>query len=253
MATNGGKGRMRIVASFGVLLVLATAFYGSYKYIRTQHRKHYHPLETQELLPGVFTIRDEYVNAWFIKTNCGLVAMDTAMNAGTINREMAKLNLHPDDVKAVFLSHSDAEHAGELKVFPNAKVYMAREEVQIVDGSRYRIPIILMKNKISVPYITLEDGQEVDVCGVKIKCILTPGHTLGSMSYVVNGTMLFGGDTLNMKNGRIEVLDKGFVNMDVDRMVKSITRLSKLTGMQYVFTLHFGYADFQKAFADWRE
>jgi hydroxyacylglutathione hydrolase len=251
MARSGVKHIMRIGVTLGVLMIMAITFYGSYKYIRTQHRKYYRPLETAEVLPGVFTIRDDYVNAWFIKTDCGLVAMDTAMNASIIRREMAKLKLHLNDVKAVFLSHSDAEHAGELKVFPNAKVFLSREEVQMVDGSTYRIPLILMKNSISLPYSTLMDGEEINVCGVKISCILTPGHTLGSMSYIVNDTMLFGGDTLNMKNGKIEVLDKGFVNMDVNQMIKSITKLSELTGIQYVFTLHFGYANFQKAFANW--
>jgi hydroxyacylglutathione hydrolase len=253
MTASLGKSKVRIAVTLGVVLVLTIAFYGSYKYIRTQHRKHYIPLETGEVFPGIFAIKDDYVNAWFIKSDCGLVAMDTAMNADVIKREMAKLKLDPGDVKAVFLSHSDGEHAGELKIFPNAQVYMAREEVKVVDGSTYRIPIILMKNKITVPYTTVTDGQEMKVCGVKIKCILTPGHTLGSMSYVVNDTMLFGGDTLNMKNGVVEVLDKGFVNMDVDQMGRSITRLSKLKGIEYVFTLHFGYSDFKKAFGNWKE
>jgi hydroxyacylglutathione hydrolase len=253
MATNNGRGKKRLLIALGVPVALAIIFYGTYKYVRTQHRTHYHPLATQEVFPGVYTIRDDYVNAWFIMSECGLVAMDTAMNAETIRHEMAKLNLRPEEVKAVFLSHSDAEHAGELKVFPNATVYMARAEVPVVDGSTYRIPIILMKNHVSVPYRTLEDGQEMDLCGIKIRCILTPGHTLGSMSYVVNDTMLFGGDTLNLRNGRVEVLDRGFVNMDVDKMMKSITRLSRLTGIRQVITLHFGFADFQKAFADWRE
>ncbi|MBN1534494.1 MAG: MBL fold metallo-hydrolase [Spirochaetes bacterium] len=253
MNKRNGNWKKRSLVISSLLLVLAIALFGTYKYVRTQHRKHYHPLETQEVFPGVYTIRDDYVNAWFIRSDCGLVAMDTAMHAGTIRREMAKLNLRPEEVRAVFLSHTDVEHAGELKVFPNAKVYMAREEVQMVDGTTYRVPVLFMKNSISVPYVTLVDGQVMDLCGVKIRCILTPGHTPGSMSYVVNDTLLFGGDTLNMRNGRIEVLDKGFVNMDLDTMMKSITRLSKLTGIRYVLTLHFGYAEFQKAFENWRE
>ncbi len=253
MDTINGKWRGRLLVISGLLLALVILLYGTYTYVRTQHRAHYHPLETQEVFPGVYTIRDDYVNAWFIRTGCGLVAMDNAMHADTIRREMGKLNLRPEDVTAVFLSHTDAEHAGEFKVFPNAKVYMAREEARMVNGSTYRVPVLLMKNSISVPYATLVDGQEMDVCGVKIRCILTPGHTPGSMSYVVNDTMLFGGDTLNLRNGRIDVLDKGFVNMDIDAMMKSITRLSKLSGIRYVVTLHFGYAEFQKAFANWRE
>lgn len=245
--------RMRIGIPVGILLVLSIVFYGTYKYVRTQHRKHYIPMATQEISDGIYVIKDDYVNSWFLKTDCGLVAMDTAMNADTMRREMSKLNLDPADVNVVFLSHSDAEHAGELKIFPNATVYMAKEEVQIVDGSTYRIPILLMKNKVNVPYKTLEDGQVMDVCGMKIRCILTPGHTLGSMSYVVNDTILFGGDTLNLKDGKVVILDKGFVNMDIEQMEQSITNISKLTGIKTIFTVHFRFADFNDAFSNWEK
>ncbi|HWQ28877.1 MAG TPA: MBL fold metallo-hydrolase, partial [Dehalococcoidia bacterium] len=39
------------------------------------------------------------------------------------------------------------------------------------------------------------DGDDVDVDGVKLKVIHTPGHTPGSVSFYVNG-LLFSGDTL---------------------------------------------------------
>ncbi len=41
----------------------------------------------------------------------------------------------------------------------------------------------------------LADGDEIDVDGVKLKVIHTPGHTPGSVSFYVNG-LLFSGDTL---------------------------------------------------------
>ena len=39
------------------------------------------------------------------------------------------------------------------------------------------------------------DGDEIDVDGVKLKVIHTPGHTPGSLSFYTEG-MLFSGDTL---------------------------------------------------------
>ena len=48
--------------------------------------------------------------------------------------------------------------------------------------------------------IILEDGEEFDVDGLKIKCILTPGHTNGGACYLVNNEKLFSGDTLFLRS-----------------------------------------------------
>ncbi|MDO8615659.1 MAG: MBL fold metallo-hydrolase [Dehalococcoidia bacterium] len=45
------------------------------------------------------------------------------------------------------------------------------------------------------PDAYLADGDEIDVDGVKLKVIHTPGHTPGSLSFYTEG-MLFSGDTL---------------------------------------------------------
>ena len=45
------------------------------------------------------------------------------------------------------------------------------------------------------PDAFVSDGDEVDVAGVKLRVIHTPGHTPGSVSYYTEG-MLFSGDTL---------------------------------------------------------
>ena len=41
----------------------------------------------------------------------------------------------------------------------------------------------------------VKDGDEVEVAGLKLKAIATPGHTPGSVSYYADG-LLFSGDTL---------------------------------------------------------
>ena len=45
------------------------------------------------------------------------------------------------------------------------------------------------------PSAFVTDGDEVDVAGLKLKAIATPGHTPGSVSYYADG-LLFSGDTL---------------------------------------------------------
>ena len=44
--------------------------------------------------------------------------------------------------------------------------------------------------------VTLQDGQILDFDGIKVECILVPGHTWGHMVYLIDDTYLFTGDTI---------------------------------------------------------
>ena len=48
--------------------------------------------------------------------------------------------------------------------------------------------------------IILDEGEEFELDGLKIKCILTPGHTNGGACYLVNEKKLFSGDTLFLRS-----------------------------------------------------
>ena len=42
----------------------------------------------------------------------------------------------------------------------------------------------------------LHDGQVLDIEGIKVECILVPGHTWGHMVYLIDDQYLFTGDTI---------------------------------------------------------
>jgi hypothetical protein len=68
------------------------------------------------------------------------------------------------------------------------------------------------------------------------------------MGYIIDGRYLFSGDAFRIKNGKITVPNlKPFV-MDLNEMKKSIEKVCKLKGVQYIFTSHSGFtADFSFA------
>ncbi len=66
--------------------------------------------------------------------------------------------------------------------------------------------------------IVLGDNEELTFDGVKIKCILTPGHTNGGACYLVNGSALFSGDTLFLRSIGRSDLPTG----NADELVNSI-------------------------------
>lgn len=80
----------------------------------------------------------------------------------------------------------------------------------------------------------LENGQELRVGDIKIKCIETPGHTVGSMCYLMENT-LFSGDTLfNLSIGRTDFPNGSFT--DISNSIKML--YSSLDGDTVVLPGH---------------
>lgn len=102
-------------------------------------------------------------------------------------------------------------------------------------------------------YTLLQDAQSVSVGNLRIRGILTPGHTVGSTSYLVNDRYLFVGDTLSLMGGRVHTFPF-FINMDTKTQKESIKKLAGLSGVEMIFTAHTGYCEeFEKAFEKWRQ
>jgi len=86
--------------------------------------------------------------------------------------------------------------------------------------------------------ILLADGQELSFDGVRIECIKAPGHTIGSMVYLINGTYLFTGDVLKIKDGNKSVHP---YSMDTELSKKTIEQLqSNIDDSSVVLTSHYG-------------
>lgn len=209
-----------------------------------------HPVETGEVCPGVYALKDANVNLYLVRGDSGLVAIDAGNSVQGVEKAFGALSLDPAQVKAVFLTHGDADHTGGLSLFPNAQVYLARAEEAVLNGETARFWIF--KAEHDLPHLPLEDGQIVDLPGVSVRTILTPGHTPGALCYVVNDSLLFVGDTMGLKDGQATPFVRWF-NKDTDQQKVSISRLVGLEGVRYVFTGHHGMSDrVDQVFEGWR-
>jgi glyoxylase-like metal-dependent hydrolase (beta-lactamase superfamily II) len=190
------------------------------------------------------------VNFYLVRGPGGLLALDAGSNAAMAAREMKRLGIDPLEVKAVLLTHSDYDHIAALPLFRNAVLYLSRDEVRMIDGSTDRM--LFLKNKIGSAYKTLADGQELEAAGLKVKCLASPGHTPGSMCYLVDQAWLFTGDTIALNEGRAGTFIK-FFNMDGEAQRKAIPKLAGLSGVRAVFTAHHGMSeDYARVFAGWK-
>lgn len=150
-------------------------------------------------------------------------------------------------IKAVLLTHAHFDHAGNAKKLQDdgAKVYISKLDA----------PKLLNEDNLSGDFgrkfdyltadFTFSDGDLLDVCGIKIKVIATPGHTDGSVCFVVDNA-IFTGDTLF--DGSVGRTD--FKTGNRQDMINSIKKLFNLDGDYSVYPGHdtFTTLDYQRKY-----
>lgn len=119
-------------------------------------------------------------------------------------------------VKYILLTHGHVDHtsgAAELKNIVNAPVGINKNDDDLImSGGNLYGP--LLKNGAD---IYIKEGDVFKVGDIELKCIETPGHTPGGMSFLVENA-IFTGDTLFYRSvGRTD-LEGG----DQDTLINSI-------------------------------
>jgi glyoxylase-like metal-dependent hydrolase (beta-lactamase superfamily II) len=207
---------------------------------------------TGEITDGLFILNLGFVGMYLLKSGDSFIAFDTGMKVENVTKELERLQIEPEKVQTVLLTHSDRDHVGGLGAFPGAQVYLPKDEIAMVDKTTARFFGFIYNKPLVVSYQTLEDDQSVMIGETSIRCVATPGHTAGHMSFVVNDSILIAGDILNLSNGKI-VMDRKFINIDNRRRAESIRRLASLERIHYLCTMHSGYtADFDTAAEEWK-
>ncbi|NWJ49441.1 MAG: MBL fold metallo-hydrolase [Bacteroidetes bacterium] len=241
----------RTLVGLGVVFIMIVAFFGTYLLKAKFEIRVMTPMETREIDKKIVVINDSYVNLFLIKDSNQYIAVDGGNNMEAVSKELKNLNIDPRNIIAVVLTHTDSDHVAALNLFKKAGVYFSKQEEPLINGGRARF--LLWGNSIAAKkYTLLDDQQTITIKNTKIKGILTPGHTPGSMCYLVNDKYLFTGDAISLKNDKIGKFNK-FFNMDTKMATESIARITAIPTAEYIFTAHYGYtSDYKNAVKDWK-
>jgi len=223
-----------------IIAVLALAWVGIYLKMKSG-ASGFTPMETGKIVDNIFVVKDDFANMFIIQDSTQYIVIDCATNLSVVEEQMEKLGIAPDEVSVVFLTHTDRDHVGALRLFDKSKLYMSKEEEQMINGKKTKF--LWFGLSISrTDYTLLEDRQTVQIGNLKIEGILAPGHTSGSMAYLINDKYLFTGDIVSLKDGKIAPIP-AIYNMDTKQAVNSMEIIRHIPTAEYIFTSHWGYTD----------
>ncbi len=204
----------------------------------------FYPQETGQVGDNLYAVRDRDVNLFLYSDGESTLCIDAGyMNNYDLRTELEKVGIDPASITHLFLTHTDMDHAGGIDKdsrtdwFPNAKVFMGRDEECMIKRCATRMFFLMNPVEISRAYVLLDDADVVHVGDVTVQTFATPGHTPGHMAYLINGEILCTGDALVLKDERVEPFYRTW-NMDHERTIQSVRKIAALENVTVVCTSH---------------
>lgn len=141
-----------------------------------------------------------------VATNCyfltnadtlGTIVVDPGGQPDRILSHIEASGLKP---VAILLTHGHFDHimaVNELKAEFGIPVYAGIDEKNLLNDGNANLSAMYTDEYVTEADTYLSDGDVVELAGIRIKVMSTPGHTGGSVCYLVEGDgVLISGDTL---------------------------------------------------------
>lgn len=179
----------------------------------------------------------------FLDTNCYVVTSDVGSDAiivdagggyAAVSAYLEKKHKFP---VAVLCTHGHFDHIKDAKRRQNegVSVYAHKLDEELINGEKAEI----FGRKFPIDYFTpnhfVKEGDILRFGDLNFRVIETPGHTKGSVCYILNEKYIFSGDTLFFHTyGATD-----FYGGDFGKMQASIRKILHITeGDMLVFTGH---------------
>jgi metallo-beta-lactamase class B len=137
--------------------------------------------EGGQVFDNLYMLTTKTNSAWAVKTSAGIILLDTLFGYAAqdeIVEGMRKVGLDPADIKYVVVSHAHGDHDGAVKFLQDTyhpHVILGRKDWELAAGQ-------------TTPYtrdMEASDGQKLTLGDTTITIYITPGHTGGTLSFLV--------------------------------------------------------------------
>jgi metallo-beta-lactamase class B len=124
-------------------------------------------------------------SAWAVMTSAGIIVIDTVYDYSVddeIAEGLRKVGLRPEDVKYAIVSHGHSDHSGGAKYLQDrfkTQVLLSEADWGLLDRGRGTRPARDANSGV------VTDGQKLTLGDTTITMYITPGHTPGTISYLI--------------------------------------------------------------------
>lgn len=173
-------------------------------------------------------------NSYIISDENGVcVIVDPEGRSDVYTRYIESNALKPE---AILLTHAHFDHIGAMEPLRkeySVKVYAGEREKAVLNDPRINLTSMIGQGRSFEADVYLSDGEEFTIGSMTFKTVYTPGHTCGSVVYLIDRVMI-AGDTLFMGScGRTD-----FPTGDWGKMNESLQMLKNLEGDYRVLSGH---------------
>lgn len=152
-------------------------------------------MEPFQIFGNTWFVGSQPASTHIIDTGDGLILLDSGYQERLylVINSIWKCGFSPYDIKYIIHSHGHIDHAAATKALvelTGAKTFISEEDYGLIDGSRpessWSKEFNPAQPTVFEPDVLLHDGDKITLGNVEIECVLTPGHTPGSMSFFWN-------------------------------------------------------------------
>ena len=193
-----------------------------------------------EIIPGIHTVPGTSLSRIYLIEDDDLTLIDTGMpwSAGRVLRYVRSIGRHPEELRRILVTHSHPDHTGGtpgiVKKSSAEVVAHQLDSRQLEEGPALTYLGIFSSLHVAVPFLkcipldhAVAEDEVIPVAG-GIRALHTPGHTAGSVCYLLEREgLLFSVDTIFSEFGRVS-RSMPFPGTDVVRYKQSLERLRVL-------------------------
>lgn len=184
LATAGANPLLSKMASSGYWCMkpsVASAYVG-------EHIANSKPHPPRQFFDNLYLLGTDFVGMFVLKTSEGLVAFDALNNSEEMRTifepGMKQIGLNPADIKLMIVTHGHFDHFGGAKYMQDTyktQVALSEADWDLMAKSQPRPNGPTPPARARV----LTDGEEIKMGDASVRIVITPGHTPGTVSSIV--------------------------------------------------------------------